>query len=183
MAKNPYTLTKEERELALDLFARGKPLAFVIRQIAKSKGTPTTTVEIRQQITQALRTVNPNSHVCSAKSLKEIRQRQTEKKRDRRRAKFNIVNSLLEALELHTTEAALDVAKAALENIDDPRKLKALIQAINLLESSEDFMESINDKSEPGDAGDNQRNKADAQRTIEALVKIVQGSDGNPPDA
>lgn len=178
MAKNPYLLTKEERELALDLFAKGKPLPTVINFIARSKGVSKIDKQVRHHITQALRTVNPNSHLCSQKSLEEIHKRRAEKRRDRKRAKFNITNALLEALEISTIEAALDVAKAALENVDDPRKLKALIQAINLLEESDDF----NDKSKSKNDGDPESARADANKTIEALSRIIEGRGGHTPD-
>ena len=70
---NPYLLTNTQKEYAMDLFARGKPLSFVIEKIAEDKGIrkPQITTEIKQGINKALITLNPNSNQCSEKNKKK----------------------------------------------------------------------------------------------------------------
>ena len=182
MAKNPYTLNIGEKDFAMDLFARGKPLRFVKRQIAKIKGIPSVTPEINGQLDQALRTLNPNHDHCSDKNRRTITEKKADYAKDRKRASFNTARTLLHALENAIEKSAVDIAESAVENVDNPRQLKALIQAIELVESlGEDWTKD--DKSQSRDAGNNQSTETSTNRTIEALARILQDSDRDTPDA
>ncbi len=164
----------------MDLFARGKPLRFVKRQIAKIKGIPLTP-EINGYLDQALRTINPNRSHCSAKNRRAIAEKKADYANDRKRASFNTARTLLHALENAIEKSAVDIAKTAVENVDNPRQLKALIQAIELVESlGEEWIE--NDTFELTDAGDNKGNRAGTSPTLEALVRIIRGSNSDDKD-
>lgn len=70
---NPYLLTNAQKEYAMDLFARSKPLSFVIEKIAEDKGIRKAqlTTEIKQLLNKALITLNPSSKQCSEKNKKK----------------------------------------------------------------------------------------------------------------
>lgn len=166
MAKNPFLLTNAEKEYAMDLFAKGKPLRFVILKIAKGRGLKPTT-EVKQGFNQALRSYNPDNDKCSDKNRREIAARKDRYKRDRKRAAFNTKTLLSDSLEDELENTALDVVKDALENIEDPRQLKALIESINLLADTTPETDHA-ETSETPDNDDQEDVATDAEGTIPA---------------
>ena len=176
MAKNPYTLTATERELAIDLFAQGKPLQIIKEAIAQSKGIAHITPEINIHLNNALRTVNPNNKLCTAKSRQLINDRKKQYLHDRRRAAFNSSSQILSAIEIYLETIVIN-------DETDARQIKAIAEVIGITaDMCGEYMDIDNDNPESRDAGDNQGNNADTKRTIEAIIQILRGSDGDAPD-
>lgn len=163
----PYALNAYEKEYALDMFARGKPLCYVKKQILKLKGLTTTTPKQKQQLDYALRQVNPNHNRFSEKHRRRYYELTNQYANDRKRATTNIKTEFLYAIENDIEETAAAIVKRAVENIDEPSKLKTLIEVVNLL--VEDDQERHDDKPKPEptpDTGENEKLIADLEKFI-----------------
>ena len=88
-------------------------------------------------------------------------------KRDRKRAAFNLKNILSGHLEGEVEVSGLNIIKAGLENIEDPRQLKALIESINLLADTTPETDHAQ-ASETPDIDDQEDVATDAEGTIPA---------------
>ena len=124
------------------------------------------TQEIDALLDLALRTVNPNHNTCSEKNRRIINEKKIHYGNDRKRSALNAKSELLTALEDNIEEAAVEIVKAAVDNLDDPRQLKALIESIQLL--ADEPTATTNETSETETEYDSEDAYAEAEASLEA---------------